>query len=152
MDDDQKTFPAGRGSQLTPDDRAEIQALSLVHGKSNSEIARVTGRDRGTVAAVLRATDTKELEQQLASDSRQEVLRQLRREALQVSKDWVRASAVASERGDHRPAKDLLLHAKLIDPVDTGDRGGPKVAVIIGTPGNPLELPSVFVKVDEEPS
>lgn len=136
--DDRRTFPPGRGSQLTADERAEIQALSLVDGHSNTEIAKITGRDRGTIAAILKAEDTQELDRQLSSESRAEVLRRMRRYSATAVANWTMASRVAGERGDHRPAKELLLHARAIDPVDDGASTGPKVQILIGMPGNPV--------------
>ena len=32
-----------------------------------------------------------------------------------AAKDWVKASAIAAKRGDHKPAKELLMHAGVIN-------------------------------------
>ena len=54
---------------------------------------------------------------------------------------WVKAAAVAAKRGDHRPARDLLLHAGVITRL--GDTVGPQMQVVIGMPGHPaIEPPS----------
>lgn len=130
-------FPPGRGSQLTPAERAEIQQLSLVEGLSRSEIARRTRRDRETVRNVLAAEDTKQFADRLASDARDEVVQLLRRTATRAAADWIEASAVAKTRGDHRPARDLLLHARVIEPV-VNQPVGSRVAIVIGMPGQPI--------------
>jgi len=41
---------------------------------------------------------------------------------------WAEAIPVASAKGDHRPAKDLLLHTRAIDPVQL--QGQTQIAII----------------------
>jgi len=41
---------------------------------------------------------------------------------------WVQAVPIASAKGDHRPAKDLLLHTRAIDPVQL--QGQTQIAII----------------------
>lgn len=49
--------------------------------------------------------------------------------ALELADDWADASREAAKKGDHRPAKDWLLHAQEIDPIaDTGAG----ITIIIG--------------------
>lgn len=146
------SFPPGRGSQLTPAERAEIQHLWLVEGLSRSEIARRVRRDRETVRNVLVAEDSRHLAEQLATDARDEVVLTLRRNASRAAQDWVEASAVAKSRGDHRPARDLLLHARAIDPIAGERDAAPRVAVIIGMPGHPVDLPDVRAFTEQHPS
>jgi hypothetical protein len=44
---------------------------------------------------------------------------------------WIKASRSASSRGDHRPARDWLLHAGSIDPLpDTARHSGPAVVIV----------------------
>lgn len=144
------SFPPGRGSQLTPAERAEIQHLSLVEGLSRSEIARRVRRDRETVRNVLTAEDSRHLAEQLATEARDEVLVTLRRNASRVAQDWIEASAVAKSRGDHRPARDLLLHARAIEPIAGERDSSSRVQVIIGMPGRPVDLPNLSAEVREE--
>lgn len=137
------THPPGRGSQLTPSERAEIQHLALVDGLSQSEIARRVCRDRETVRNVVIAADTRQLAIDLATEARGEVLLTLRRNAPRAAMDWLEASAVAKTRGDHRPARDLLLHAGAIEPVQGERDRGTRVTVIVGTHDHPIDLPRV---------
>ncbi len=44
----------GRGSQVMPDERREIQRLYLVDGLNQKQIAAQTGRTRETIAAQLK--------------------------------------------------------------------------------------------------
>ena len=130
-------FGPGRGSQLTPDERRDMQRLKLVDGESISEIARRTGRNRETVANVLRADDTKELAQQLETEAREGALRVLRASAETAARAWsTTAISQAAEKGDHRPARDLLLHTGVIQPIE---KGGPMIGVqvIVGSAERP---------------
>jgi hypothetical protein len=53
---------------------------------------------------------------------------------------WMEAIPIASMKGDHRPAKDLLLHSRAIEPVQL--QGQTSIAIIFaGAPGVP-GLPS----------
>lgn len=129
-------FPPGRGSELTPDERRDVQRLRLVDGASISEIARRTGRNRETIANIVRSDDTRELAQQLESESREAALRVLRVNAEQAARAWATtAIKEAAAKGDHRPARDLLLHAKVISPLTDQQPIG--VQVIVGTTQHP---------------
>lgn len=69
--------------------------------------------------------------------------------AIDAAQDWARASAIAASKGDHRPARDLLLAAKVVEPqVSTG---APGVTVSIGfhLPGipQPASQPSQVIDV-----
>lgn len=68
------------------------------------------------------------------------VINLLTAKGLDFAENWIKAASVASEKGDHRPAKDALLHAKAIDPVADGSQGGTRIAIIIGTPESPIRM------------
>ena len=53
---------------------------------------------------------------------------------------WVAAVPIASAKGDHRPAKDLLLHSRAIDPVQL--QGQTQIAIIFTTSTVPGLIPS----------
>lgn len=129
-------FPPGRGSQLAPAERAQIQELALIEGLNKSEIARRVCRDRETVANVLQADDSQALAAQLQSEQREAALEVLRRAVVPMARAWQRAAEHAAEKGDHRPARDLLLHTDVIEPIpDAQHTTG--VQIIIGMPGQP---------------
>jgi len=54
--------------------------------------------------------------------------------AAPVLKDWIRASKIAGTKGDHRPARDWLLHAGSIEPLPDTSRGNGPAVVIINSP------------------
>lgn len=147
----QPALPPGRGSQLTPTERAEIQSLYLLEDLSQSEIARRVGRDRETVRNVMRAEDTRALADQLAADARDTVIQTLRRAAPRMAQHWMDAAAVAKDRGDHRPARDLLLHVGAIEPVVGAGGTGSRVTIVVGMPGRPAGEPgAVTIDVSAE--
>ncbi len=54
---------------------------------------------------------------------------------------WQTALHAAARRGDHRPAKDLLLHSGVIEPLaDTSGQRGTNIAIVIGEPGAPIRV------------
>jgi hypothetical protein len=71
--------------------------------------------------------------------------------ALERVEDWDTAARKAADKGDHRPAKDWLLHVKAIEPVEDTGRQGLNVAIMIGTPDAPIRLqpPDVVVSPSE---
>ena len=129
-------FPPGRGSQLTPDQRTAIQHLALIEGCTKAEIARRTGRDRGTIADVLKAEDSAALAQQLVGERREAALRVLVQGVEPAAHAWRRAAEIAADKGDHRAARDLLLATDVI----AADRTNTGVVIIIGTPENPIRM------------
>ena len=133
---------------LTPAERHQVQEMALVDGLSNSEIARRLGRDRGTVANVLKGDDTAALRDQLASEQRTQALQTLRSKTALMAFHWINAAGVAAEKGDHKPARDLLLHTHVIDPVAVDK--GPQVRVQINLHGGPepLSLTGEVVEAD----
>ena len=132
--------PPGRGSQLTPDERRQIQCLAFVDGLSISEIARQTGRDRGTLAGILKADDSQAFEKPLETEAKDAAVKILRGTAERAARSWGTAIGVAADKGDHRPAKDLLLHTGVIDPIPDGAVSGTRIAIIIGTPEHPIRV------------
>lgn len=144
------TFPRGRGSALTPDQRREIQRFKFVDGLTISEISRRTARDRGTVADLLRDEDSQALRAQLETDGREAALQILRGNNETAARGWIAAIAIAAESGNHKPAKDLLLHNGVIQPLE---KGGPMVGiqVIVGSVDQPAG-PDPFEAIDVTPN
>jgi hypothetical protein len=54
--------------------------------------------------------------------------------AAPMLEDWIGASRKASARGDHRPARDWLLHAGSIEPMPESTRTSGPAVVIINNP------------------
>jgi predicted DNA-binding protein (UPF0251 family) len=68
---------------------------------------------------------------------------------LDFAEDWIKASQEAAKKGDHRPAKDALIHAKVIEPVgDSGARTG--VTIVIGTPEQPIRVQTPIIDIEPQ--
>jgi hypothetical protein len=68
------------------------------------------------------------------------VVKLLNAKRLDLTEDMIRASKVAADKGDHRAALAALLHARALDPVNDGSQGRMQVAIMIGTPEQPIRL------------
>ena len=126
--------PPGRGSMVRHDERKAIQLAHLVEGLNQSELARRFGRSRETIGGVLKGeafeTTKKEVQQGITDEARLI----LHRHMVPAAVAWGRTLGIASEKGDHRPAKDLLLHTKAIEPPKADQTNEPKIVVHIGSP------------------
>lgn len=59
---------------------------------------------------------------------------------------WAEAAETGAKAGKHAAARDWLIHAKALEPVDTSTTStGAKVAIIIGMPGQPVAVDSAQV-------
>ena len=108
-----------RASRFTTLERYEILQL---HRKNPdmpySEIAALTGFKKDRVRELCLAADKTAVDL-MASEA------EIRLD------DWRTASGVAAKRGDHRPAKEWLLHSGALDQLpDTGKGTGPAVVII----------------------
>jgi hypothetical protein len=83
-------------------------------------------------------TNTVRRSLKLLEVSPKDVLQAFEHEAVSA---WQAAIPIASSKGDHRPAKDLLLHSRAIDPVQL--QGQTQIAIIFTTGTVPgLQSPS----------
>lgn len=76
---------------------------------SGRMLAELLGKPETTVRRALK----------LAQYQPKELLQAIESEAVNAWKD---AIPIAARKGDHRPAKDLLLHTRAIEPVDSAAR------------------------------
>jgi hypothetical protein len=100
-------------------------------------------RDGGTLKSAAEAlgvsVSTAYRRLQLIDVDESGVVKLLRVNELRLVDNWLEASEKAAAKGDHRPAKDALLHAKAIEPLaDTNQ--GTRIAIVIGTPDAPIRV------------
>ena len=126
---------SGRGSQVTPDERLAIQRAHLTDGLNQRQLADRFGRTRETIGHVLKDEGFLAVKREAYEAMAEEARSVLKGHVRTAAKDWRTASGIAAKKGDHRPAKDLLLHAGAIDRV--GETSGPQVIVCVGMPGSP---------------
>jgi DNA-binding CsgD family transcriptional regulator len=108
-------------------------------GLKQVEIAAILKCSQATVSATLsRLKNTPQLVQTLAQS-----------EAVPMLNRWIRASKVAANRGDHRPAREFIeLAAPELRPQPSNSSGGVGVTIVIGQPGSPVGLPTIDIKAN----
>ena len=105
-------------------------AIHALHqfGKTSHEIAKEVSSDYRTVEAVLTNRDvSKDALKLLMAD-----------DAIAALSDWRNARNIAAAQGKHAPAKDWLLHAGVIEPIQQQQQAGSSVTVVIGIQGQPV--------------
>lgn len=108
----------------------------------------LTVQEAGRQLGISRSTAFRRL-QLIEEDIDRGVFNLLTAKALDRVEDWEEASQKAASKGDHRPAKDWLLHAKAIEPVNDGSQGRTNIAIVIGTPEQPINISPPQVLVSE---
>ena len=122
-----------RGKRLSLLDRYQLLKLHQLHPEwSMAQLGEAVGCNRETARLVCLAS-TREAQDLMAAAGSERLA------------DWEQASRLASARGDHRPAKDWLMHAGTIDPLPESGRGsGPAVVILNaplpGMPGSALKI------------
>lgn len=119
---------------LNKDKQSVIDVTRVMDALENG----ATLRDAARLVGVSHVTAWRWLRQY--EGSQESVAKYLSIRALDRVEDWEKASAAAATKGDHRPAKDWLLHAKAIEPVNDGSQGRTNIAIIIGTPEQPINI------------
>ena len=86
------------------------------------------------------------MKQGLEDEIRAKVKRKIHRAADKATNAWIDSLDTASAKGDHRPAKDLLLHGKFVDPLKQDDQSG--VVVQIGIRAEEVTVPLSVLPAD----
>ena len=108
-----------------------IELLDLIgSGATVAEAARQLQISRGTAFARLKLVQV---------DADQGVVTLMRAAGARVFDDWLLASQVAAGRGDHRPARDMLLYSNQIEELQGDKRNAAQVLIQIGSPERPLD-------------
>ncbi len=94
----------GRGSQVMPDERREIQLVHLVEGLNQRQLAERFGRTRETIAGVLKDDDFQARKREIDDEMAEEARNALKGYVRRAAKDWITASGIAAKKGDHKPA------------------------------------------------
>ena len=106
----------GRGSQVRPAERREIQLLYLTsRQRSIKQLARDLGRTDEAVRNCLRGEDFNKLRDETFQEEAEHARNILRRNATRAADGWVDTFPVAIRRGDCRPMRALLESAGVLD-------------------------------------
>jgi hypothetical protein len=122
----------GRTGHLTPEQRQEIRLAYFETGckATRIELAERFGVNRETVAAILKGQEFEALRNQLHDELVADVSAKLKRFVPQAVDAWGVAIDEAAKKGDHKPAKDVLLHTDMIQPLR--DSANPGLMITIG--------------------
>lgn len=114
-------------------------------GYTQTEIARVIGCSQSTISETLKA---------FSADAKS-IAKQLRALTDESIEDWREARKIAAQRGDHRPARELLEAAHPdLRPLSAQHHGTGGVTVIVAVPNshdNPLPVVTVRHTEPTEP-
>jgi hypothetical protein len=116
---------ARRVGPLLPEERRKIQLTYLESGGALTQTALAArfAVSCDTVGACLKGPDFVHLQKQVEQELRTAAVARLKRHVEPAAAAWCQAIDVAGKRGDHRPARDLLLHTGTIEPLDKDGRG-----------------------------
>lgn len=128
--------PTSKYHKLSVTDIKAIAQLAA-EGYTQTDIAKIVGCSQASVSTTLRDLKTD-------AEATRILLRPLVEESIE---DWRRARSVAADRGDHRPARELIEAAHPhLRPQPTGGAGGGGVVINIGMPGQPIALPDITIE------
>lgn len=127
---------SGKGyERLSDADKGLILRLAAEQ-RTQTEIAKLIGCSQSSVSDFL----------QRVSNPAAVVQKVLKAHELKAADAWARAVEKAANRGDHRPARELIEAANPeLRPQPANSNAGGGVTIVIGMPGQPVELPTIDV-------
>jgi len=140
-------IPPAAAALATHHDKEELrQALEILdrvgNGETVAQAAQALGISRQTAFRRMRLVEV---------DANTGVIAIMRASGERVLHDWLTASQVAANKGDHRPARDMLLYSGQVEELQGDKRPGAHVLIQIGSPERPLlERPPVVEVVEAQ--
>lgn len=122
---------SGRDQLMRPpvtDNQVSLLFEALEAGSTVVDAAKAAGIGRYTAHRVLGR-----YRENLAG-----VTKLLALKAYDAAEDWIKASAIAADKGDHKPAKELLQTIGAVQVI--GDSSSTGVTINIGTPDAPIAI------------
>jgi hypothetical protein len=109
----------GQPMRITPAERREIALAYLSDPDlgTKSACAKHFGRTREAIAGCLKGEEFEALARQVDHETGESAKGILKRGREKAATVWVKALDVAAEKGDHKPARDLLIATKVIAPL-----------------------------------
>lgn len=132
--------PQGKAAHLTAEQRQAIRVAYLETGgtvtyaEMGRRCAAIVGREvnRETVAACLKGPEYDALRKHFDTEIKASAIERLKAGILPAADAWVKAVDNAADKGDHKPAKELLMHTGTIEPLGEDRRAtGPLVLMAI---------------------
>jgi hypothetical protein len=118
---------------VTAPERREIQQAHLLEGLNRSALAVRFGRTRETIASILQGPDFDELRAEVDRGEAEDAKAILHRHRIVAANAWAAAVGTAAGKGDHRPARNLLVHTRTIQPVADLARGSEVKIFVMGS-------------------
>jgi hypothetical protein len=127
--------PEGRAGHLTPDKKLQIRLAYLETGgqRTYKALAEQFNINRDSVSACLKGGEFDALQHAFNQEAQRIAKQHLQSAMVEAAESWRRALPVAAEKGDHRPARDLLLHTGSIEPLAKHEECA--VTVLVGGGG-----------------
>lgn len=131
--------PNGAAAHLSPEQKHQIRTAYLATGgnvtytEMGARCATIIGRtvNRDTISACLKGPEYDALRKHFDTEIKASAIERLKAGIVPAADAWVRSVEVAADKGDHKPAKDLLMHTGVIEPLDDDGRAkGPLVLVL----------------------
>lgn len=129
-------------THVSDDEQRTIWDAYLELG-SYSAVAKQLKRDRETISRQVNVPAFEKYRESLHTAAATEALSILKQSAGKASKHWVTASEIAADKGDHKPAKELLQAIGVIQ-ADQGSTHNLTIGVMVGMPDQPA-LPDPFL-------
>src|SRR5262249_26676858 len=115
---------------LTDEDKHEIRLTAALEDIGPVELARRFGRRREAIAGLVQGPEYEKVIEEAENLSTRQAIAALSRLKLPAVKAWEKAIPIAAEKGDHKPARDVLRSTHVIQ--DDDDRSHEKVIVQVG--------------------
>jgi len=132
----------GASTHVSPSELLDICTVHLTDPEcwSVSALARRFSRKRDTITRCLKSPEYKQLREQILAERRDQIINILHRGSTRAAELWsTKTLDAAAKRGNHRAMQDLLLHTRLIDPIEQQD-DGPKVLIQVGVSADQVSL------------
>ena len=132
--------PQGKAGHLSAEQKQAIRVAyletggSVTYAEMGRRCAVIIGREvnRETVAGCFKGPEYEALRKHFDTEIKAGAVERLKAGILPAADAWVRAVDVAGDKGDHKPAKELLMHTGVIEPLDEhGRANGPLVLMAV---------------------
>ena len=120
----------GTKGRVTTAERLSIQRAYLLHPEGSiAFLAKRFNRRKDAVRRCLEGADYDALVAEVHAHIQSDVHTVLRQEAVNAARKWAKTAVnVAADKGDHKPAKDLLIAGKYVDT----ENAVPQIVVQVG--------------------
>lgn len=113
----------GRGAHLTEDEKHMIRLAYLEQPRTFKALGAMFNRNRETIAECCRGPEFQALRKKIEAEGRQVAIDRLKGMGTMAVDAYETAIPIAAEKGDVRPAKDVLKHLGIMEETEGGKAG-----------------------------